>query len=140
MTSLKARYTVGARRLATQSMTALARLRVTPNALTTAGVGLCAAASVLVYFEYRNEIALAFAFAAVVGSFLVSYTRARAEALGLRGDVGIGSRAERVVVITTGLALAPWGVLAPAIYLLAATAWFTVGQRVLSVRSQLRAR
>ena len=56
MTSLKARYTVGARRLATQSMTGLARSRVTPNALTTAGVGLCAAASVLVYFEYRNEI------------------------------------------------------------------------------------
>ena len=204
MTSLKARYTVGARRLATESMGGLARSRVTPNALTTSGVTLCAVASVLVYFEYRNEIlffwlgavvfvigsildildgalarqsgkgtpfgafldsttdrvsegfmlgaialvfmrdgnevALAFTFAAVVGSFLVSYTRARAEALGLKGDVGIGSRAERVVVITSGLVLAPWGVLAPAIYLLAATAWFTVGQRVWSVRSQLRAR
>jgi CDP-diacylglycerol--glycerol-3-phosphate 3-phosphatidyltransferase len=204
VTSLKARYTVGARRLATQSMGGLARSRVTPNALTTSGVTLCALASVLVYFEYRNEIlffwlgavvfvigsildildgalarqsgkgtpfgafldsttdrvsegfmlgaialvfmrdgnevALAFTFAAVVGSFLVSYTRARAEALGLKGDVGIGSRAERVVVITSGLVLAPWGVLAPAIYLLAATAWFTVGQRVWSVRSQLRAR
>ena len=46
--------------------------------------------------------------AAIAGSFLVSYTRARAEALGLRGDVGIGSRAERVVVITAGLVLAPW--------------------------------
>ena len=204
MTSLKARYTVGARRVAMQSMGGLARSRVTPNALTTSGVTLCAIASVLVYFEYRNEIlffwlgavvfvigsildildgalarqsgkgtpfgafldsttdrvsegfmlgaialvfmrdgnevALAFTFAAVVGSFLVSYTRARAEALGLKGDVGIGSRAERVVVITAGLVLAPWGALAPAIYLLAATAWFTVGQRVWSVRSQLRAR
>ena len=204
MTSLKARYTVGARRLATHSMGGLARSRVTPNALTTAGVTLCAIASVLVYFEYRNEIlffwlgalvfvvgsildildgalarqsgkgtpfgafldsttdrvsegfmlgaialvfmrdgnevALAFTFAAVVGSFLVSYTRARAEALGLKGDVGIGSRAERVVVITTGLVLAPWGVLPWAIYLLAATAWFTVGQRVWSVRAQLRQR
>jgi CDP-diacylglycerol--glycerol-3-phosphate 3-phosphatidyltransferase len=202
--SVKARYTVGARRLATQSMGGLARSRVTPNALTTSGVMLCAAASVLVYFEYRNEIrffwlgavvfvigsildildgalarqsgkgtafgafldsttdrvsegfmlgaialvfmrdgnevALAFAFAAVVGSFLVSYTRARAEALGLKGDVGIGSRAERVVVITAGLVLAPWSLLAPAIYLLAATAWFTVGQRVWSVRTQLRRR
>ena len=201
MTSLKARYTVGARRLATQSMGGLARSRVTPNALTTAGVTLCAVASVLVYFEYRNEIlffwlgalvfvvgsildildgalarqsgkgtpfgafldsttdrvsegfmlgaialvfmrdgnevALAFAFAAVVGSFLVSYTRARAEALGLKGDVGIGSRAERVVVITTGLVLAPWGVLPWSLVLLAATAWVTVGQRVLHVRKQL---
>jgi CDP-diacylglycerol--glycerol-3-phosphate 3-phosphatidyltransferase len=201
--SIKERYTVGARRLATQSMGGLARSRVTPNALTTSGVLLCAVASVLVYFEDRgeilyfwlgavvfvvgsvldildgalarlsgkgtpfgafldsttdrvsegfmlgsialvfhrhgNQVALAFAFAAVVGSFLVSYTRARAEALGLKGDVGIGSRAERVVVITAGLVLAPWGVLQWAIYLLAVTAWFTVGQRVLSVRAQLRA-
>ena len=75
--------------------------------------------------------------AAVAGSFLVSYTRARAEALGLRGDVGIGSRAERVVVITAGLVLAPWGVLPWAIALLAATAWVTVAQRVLHVRKQL---
>jgi CDP-diacylglycerol---glycerol-3-phosphate 3-phosphatidyltransferase len=204
LTSLKERYTTGARALATQSMAGLGRSRVTPNALTVAGVSLCAAASVLVYFEYRNEIlffwlgaalfvvgsvldildgalarssgkgtpfggfldstfdrvseamvlgaialvfhrdgnevALAFTFAAVVGSFLVSYTRARAEALGLKGDVGIGSRAERVVVITAGLVLAPWGALPWAIYLLAVTAWFTVGQRIWSVRAQLRAR
>ena len=79
-------------------------------------------------------------FELVAGSILVSYTRARAEALGLKGDVGIGSRAERVVVITAGLVLAPWGVLPWAIYLLAATAWFTVGQRIWSVRAQLRAR
>ncbi len=195
---------MGARSLATQSMGGLARSRVTPNALTASGVLLCTAASVLVYFEYRNEIlfywlgatvfvigslldildgalarlsgkgtpfgafldsttdrvsealmlgsialvfhrhgnevALAFAFAAVAGSFLVSYTRAKAEALGLKGDVGIGSRAERVVVITAGLVLAPWGALPWAIYLLAATAWFTVGQRIWSVRAQLRAR
>jgi CDP-diacylglycerol--glycerol-3-phosphate 3-phosphatidyltransferase len=202
VTSLKERYTTGARALATQSMGGLARSRVTPNALTASGVLLCATASVLVYFEYRdevlffwlgavvfvvgslldvldgalarlsgkgtpfgafldsttdrvsegfmlgaialvfhrhgNQIALAFAFAAVAGSFLVSYTRARAEALGLKGDVGIGSRAERVAVITAGLVLAPWGALQWAIYVLAATAWFTVGQRVLSVRSQLK--
>ena len=201
---LKEGYTTGARRLASRSMSGLARTRVTPNALTTAGVTLCAAAAVLTYFEYRNdilffwlgaivfvvgsildildgalaraggkqtafgsfldsttdrmsegfvlgaialvfhrhghEVALAFTFAAVAGSFLVSYTRARAEALGLRGDVGIGSRAERVVVITAGLMLAPWGVLPWAIYLLTATAWITVLQRVMFVRSQLRRR
>ena len=102
--------------------------------------GFMLGAIALVFHRDGNEIALAFAFAAVAGSFLVSYTRARAEALGLKGDVGIGSRAERVVVITAGLVLAPWGLLQWAIYLLTATAWFTVGQRVLSVRSQLRAR
>jgi CDP-diacylglycerol--glycerol-3-phosphate 3-phosphatidyltransferase len=202
--SLKETYTTGARTLASRSMSGLARTRITPNALTAAGVTLCAVSAVLVYFEYRhellffwlgaavfvvgsildildgalarrsgkgtpfgafldsttdrigeafmlgaialvfhrdgNEVALAFAFAAVAGSLLVSYTRARAEALGLKGDVGIGSRAERVVVITAGLVLAPWGLLPWAIYVLTATAWFTVGQRIWSVRSQLRAR
>jgi len=92
----------------------------------------------LVFSRHADEVALAFAFAAVAGSFLVSYTRARAEALGLRGDVGIGSRAERVVVITVGLVFAPWGALPWAIYLLAATAWVTVLQRILHVRTQLR--
>jgi CDP-diacylglycerol--glycerol-3-phosphate 3-phosphatidyltransferase len=199
--SLKQGYTQGARRLASRSMGSLARTRVTPNALTASGVSLCLAASVLVFFENRNEIlyfwlgavlfvagslldildgalarssgkgtpfgafldstidrvseafmlgaialvfarhgetvALGLTIAGIAGSFLVSYTRARAEALGLRGDVGIGSRAERVVVITAGLVLAPWGVLPWAIALLAATAWLTVIQRILFVRRQL---
>jgi len=185
-------------------MSHLANSRISPDALTFAGVTICTIAAVVVYFEYRaellcfwlgavlfvvgsvldildgalarssgkgttfgafldsttdrigeafmlgsialvfsrdgNQVALAFAFAAVVGSLLVSYARARAEALGLKGDVGIGSRAERVVVIVSGLVLAPWGVLPWAIYLLAVTAWITVIQRVLSVRSQLRSR
>ena len=197
-------YTGGVRRATARSMQRLARTRVSPNALTAAGVTLCVAAAVLVYFEYRNEylfywlggavfvvgsvldildgalartsgkgtpfgafldsttdrisegfmlgaialvfsrhgneVAVAFAFAALGGSFLVSYTRARAEALGLRGDVGLGSRAERVVVISVGLAFAPWGALPWAIYLLAATAWVTVAQRIAHVRKQLRAR
>jgi CDP-diacylglycerol--glycerol-3-phosphate 3-phosphatidyltransferase len=201
---LKEGYTGGVRRLAARSMEGLARTRVSPNALTAAGVTLCIVAGVVVYFEYRhevlafwagaalftigsildildgalarrsrkatpfgafldsttdrigegfmlgaialvfardgNEVALAFAIAAISGSFLVSYARARAEALGLKGDIGIGSRAERVVVIVSGLVLAPWDVLPWAIYLLTATAWITVLQRVLSVRTQLRER
>jgi CDP-diacylglycerol--glycerol-3-phosphate 3-phosphatidyltransferase len=92
----------------------------------------------LVLSRDGDEVALGFTVAAIAGSFLVSYTRARAEALGLKGDVGIGSRAERVVVITAGLVLAPWGLLPWAIYVLTATAWFTVVQRILSVRTQLR--
>jgi CDP-diacylglycerol--glycerol-3-phosphate 3-phosphatidyltransferase len=95
----------------------------------------------LVFSRDGNDVALAFAFAAVVGSFLVSYTRARAEALGLRGDVGLGSRAERVVIITAGLVLAPWWhLLDVAIYLLAVLAWLTVVWRVLFVRKQLLGR
>jgi len=201
---LKQGYTTGARTLASRSIVGLARTRITPNALTTAGVSLCLAAAVLVYFEnhdellfywlgafvfvvgsildvldgalaraggkttpfgsfldsttdrvgegamlgaialifsrHGNEVALGAAVAAIAGSFLVSYTRAKAEALGLRGDVGFGSRAERVVAITAGLVLAPWGVLPWAIYLLTATAWLTVLQRILFVRKQLAER
>ena len=100
--------------------------------------GAMLGAIALVFVRDGSELGVALAFAAIAGSFLVSYTRARAEALGLRGDVGIGSRAERVVVITAGLVLAPWIPLEVAIALLTATAWFTVLQRILHVRTQLR--
>ena len=103
------------------------------------GEGAMLGAIALIFSGHGNEVALAATVAAVAGSFLVSYTRARAEALGVRGDVGLGSRAERVVVITAGLVLAPWGALQWAIYLLTATAWLTVVQRILFVRKQLRA-
>ena len=92
----------------------------------------------LSFMHDGNEVALMAAFAAVIGSFLVSYTRAKAEAIGLRGDVGFGSRVERVVLISIGLGLAPWGLLQWPIYVLAAIAWLTVGQRILFVRRQLR--
>jgi CDP-diacylglycerol--glycerol-3-phosphate 3-phosphatidyltransferase len=92
----------------------------------------------LAFMRDSNEAALVATFAAVIGSFLVSYTRAKAESLGLRGDVGFGSRVERVVLIALALGLAPWGWLQWPIYLLAATAWLTVVQRILFVRRQLR--
>ena len=99
--------------------------------------GFMLTAIAYVLARHDHPVFVAVAVTAVAGSFLVSYTRAKAEALGLRGDVGIGSRAERVVVITAGLVLAPWGVLPWSLVLLAATAWITVGQRVLHVRKQL---
>ena len=101
------------------------------------GEGAMLAAIALVFSRHGKDWAVVVAVAAVVGSFLVSYTRARAEALGLKGDVGLGSRAERVVLITAGLVFAPWGGLPWAILTLAATAWLTVVQRVLHVRKQL---
>jgi CDP-diacylglycerol--glycerol-3-phosphate 3-phosphatidyltransferase len=105
------------------------------------GEGFMLGAVGLVLMRDGYEWGVALAFAAMGGSFLVSYTRARAEALGLKGDVGIGSRAERVIVLSVGLGLAPFHelVLPITIALLAATAWITVLQRVLSVRQQLRA-
>jgi CDP-diacylglycerol--glycerol-3-phosphate 3-phosphatidyltransferase len=92
----------------------------------------------LVFMRDGNEVALVATFLAVIGSMLVSYTRAKAEMLGLRGDVGFGSRLERVVIVSIGLGLAPWGWLQWPIYLLALMAWVTVVQRMLFVRRQLR--
>ena len=67
-----------------------------------------------------------------------SATRARRRRCSAcKGDVGIGSRAERVVVITAGLVFAPVGRAAVGDLLLAATAWLTVVQRIWYVRRQL---
>ena len=99
--------------------------------------GFMLTAIAYVLATHHHPVFVVVALPGVAGSFLVSYTRAKAEALGLRGDVGIGSRAERVVVITAGLVLAPWGVLPWALVLLAFTAWVTVVQRVLHVSKQL---
>jgi CDP-diacylglycerol--glycerol-3-phosphate 3-phosphatidyltransferase len=104
------------------------------------GEGFMLGAIGLVFMRHDQMWAVALAFAAIAGSFLVSYARARAEALGLKGDVGLGSRAERVVVITAGLVFAPIHdlILPSVIALLTATAWLTVAQRILFVRRQLR--
>jgi CDP-diacylglycerol--glycerol-3-phosphate 3-phosphatidyltransferase len=94
----------------------------------------------LVFMRDRDELGLALTVAGIAGAFLVPYTRARAEALQLKGDVGFGGRGERVAVITAGLVLAPWGALVWAIGLLTLASWTTVVQRVLIVREQLRER
>jgi CDP-diacylglycerol---glycerol-3-phosphate 3-phosphatidyltransferase len=104
------------------------------------GEGFMLAAIGLVLMRDGSEWGVALAFAAMGGSFLVSYTRARAEAIGLKGDVGFGSRAERVVVISVGLAFAPLGSLPYVVAVVTATAWLTVLQRVVFVRKQLAER
>ena len=74
---------------------------------------------------------------AVLASLLVSYTRARAEALGVECKVGIANRAVRVVILSAGLLLADLGVLEPAVYVLAGLGTITVLQRIFHVRRQL---
>jgi CDP-diacylglycerol--glycerol-3-phosphate 3-phosphatidyltransferase len=73
----------------------------------------------------------------LIGTFLTSYTRARAEGLGIDAKVGILQRPERVVLLSApqaffGLALDGL-VLMAIIVLLTVTAWITVAQRVLVV-------
>jgi CDP-diacylglycerol--glycerol-3-phosphate 3-phosphatidyltransferase len=81
----------------------------------------------------------------VLGSLMVSYTRARAEALGVECKVGIATRPVRVVILSIGLVFAKGAgifdveLLAPAIYAMAALTAVTVVQRVLHVRRELRA-
>lgn len=46
---------------------------------------------------------------ALAGSFLVSYSRARAEGIGLSASVGLAPRTERLVLVITGIAVAGLG-------------------------------
>jgi CDP-diacylglycerol--glycerol-3-phosphate 3-phosphatidyltransferase len=100
--------------------------------------GFILGAIALVLADDGEMVALAAVFVALVGSFLVSYTRAKAEALGLRGDVGLMARAERIVLLAVVLAFSGLGVLPYGIYLLAALTAFTVLQRILHVHRQLQ--
>lgn len=67
---------------------------------------------------------------ALLGSLLVSYVRARAEGLGGQCKVGLLTRAERVLILTAGLL---FGVLEPAIVVIAVLTAVTVVQRVYHV-------
>lgn len=97
-------------------------------------------AIVLVLMRDTDELGVTLTVAALAGGMLVPYARARAEALGLRGEIGYGGRGERVAIITAALVLAPWLPLTWGMGLLALAAWSTVLQRVLLVRGQLRGR
>ena len=73
----------------------------------------------------------------ILGTFLVSYTRARAESLGIDAKVGMMQRPERVVLLSVpqalfGLALGGW-VLMGIVTLLTLTAWLTAVQRIVYV-------
>ena len=77
-------------------------------------------------------------FCLVCGS-VVSYAKARAEGLGLRADVGLAERAERLILVLVGTALAGFGLevaLAVLLWVLAAASAVTVVQRLLEVRRQ----
>jgi CDP-diacylglycerol---glycerol-3-phosphate 3-phosphatidyltransferase len=98
------------------------------------------------YFAARHdELAVAAVVAAVLFSLMVSYTRARAEALGVECKVGIASRAVRVVILSIGLlfakgaSLGDFELLEPSVYVLAGLAIITTFQRIFHVRGQLNA-
>lgn len=98
------------------------------------------------YFADRgDDLAVAATVAAVLFSLMVSYTRARAEALGVECKVGIATRAVRVVILSAGLVFAKgaglgdFELLEASVYVLAVLTLFTMLQRIWHVRTQLRA-
>jgi len=101
-------------------------------------------AAVAAYFSSRGmDLAVAATVVAVLGSLMVSYTRARAEALGVECKVGLATRPVRVVILSLGLlfargaSLGDFQLLAPAVYVMAVLTTFTVIQRVAHVRRAL---
>jgi phosphatidylinositol phosphate synthase len=89
------------------------------------------------FSQEGDDLAVAAVVVAVLASLMVSYTRARAEALGVECKVGIADRAVRVVILSAGLLLAGLELLAPAVYVLAALSTITVVQRIWHVRREL---
>lgn len=100
-------------------------------------------ASLVVYF-LRTTIdpigPVVLSLAALCGSFMVSYTRARAEAIGVSASVGLAPRTERLVLIVAGIALAGLGIqigLISAIGIVAALAALTTIQRIWHVQREM---
>jgi CDP-diacylglycerol---glycerol-3-phosphate 3-phosphatidyltransferase len=89
------------------------------------------------FAQESDELAAAAVVLAVLASLMVSYTRARAEALGVECKVGIADRAVRVVILSAGLLLAGLELLEPAVYVLAGLSVITVVQRIWHVRGEL---
>jgi CDP-diacylglycerol---glycerol-3-phosphate 3-phosphatidyltransferase len=106
--------------------------------------GIVLTAVAVVFVRQHNQLAVAAVVVAVLASLMVSYTRARAEALGVECKVGLATRPVRVVIISVGLvfargaSLGHFSLLAPAVYVLALLSAITVAQRVVHVHSALR--
>jgi CDP-diacylglycerol---glycerol-3-phosphate 3-phosphatidyltransferase len=96
------------------------------------------------YFADRGDaVAAAACVLTVLGSLMVSYTRARAEALGVECKLGLATRPVRVVILSIGIVFAKgagigdFELLEPAVYVMAVLTLFTTFQRVVHVRKQL---
>jgi CDP-diacylglycerol---glycerol-3-phosphate 3-phosphatidyltransferase len=105
--------------------------------------GIVLTAVAAVFAAHRNEVAAAAVVVAVLASLMVSYTRARAEALGVECKVGIATRPVRVVILAIGLvfargaSLGHFELLPLSVYVLAVLSVITVGQRIWHVRRAL---
>lgn len=96
-------------------------------------------AGLLVYFVRHDGSSLypLLVFLAAGGSYMVSYTRARAEGLGVSCSVGWMERPERLVLLLVAVALGPVPVRI-ALWVLAALTIFTAAQRMIHVHRETR--
>lgn len=93
-------------------------------------------AGLLVHFSQLNAWREALlVFFAALGSVMVSYVRARAEALGYSAKVGLLTRAERYIVLIPGII---FHIPEISLWILAVMTHFTALQRFLFVRKQAR--
>lgn len=106
--------------------------------------GVVIAAIAWQFADSGQDVAAAICVLVVLGSLMVSYTRARAEALGVECKVGIATRPVRVVILSIGILFAEGelisdvDLLPAAIYVMAGLTALTTVQRVWHVRGELR--
>ena len=96
-------------------------------------------ALIWLFLERDDAAGVILSFVVLSGSIMVSYTRARAEGLGLYGRVGVLQRPERLILLGIALIFSGW-MLLPVLWAMAVVTNFTVLQRILHVRSQTRKR
>ena len=92
--------------------------------------------------EFQSPLAVLFIILAIAGSFMVSYTRARAEGLGVNCEVGWMQRPERITLLIIGSLIASVPVIGPfvmklTLLLLAVLSNFTALQRMIYVKREL---
>ena len=83
------------------------------------------------YIPKENTLEIVLILLVLIGSFLVSYIRARAEGLGLECQVGLFTRAERIIVLAIGLLV---GQVLITLWILGVFVYVTVIQRLVYLK------
>ena len=89
----------------------------------------------ILYLNGTHELEIMLIFGVMVGSFLISYIRARAEGLGIECKTGLFTRAERVIILALGLMV---NQVLITLIVLAVFTFITVIQRLVHVWRQIR--
>ena len=93
----------------------------------------------VLYANRHSTWGVALAGITLISSQLVSYIRAKAEALNINCEIGIFTRPERVVILSVGLLLSKFdNVLLIALAIIAALSFFTAGQRLFFVWKKIK--